>query len=361
MRKSSVSIFFPMFLFHFLSVKSEQPLVPALYVFGDSLSDSGNNNFLNTTAKVNYSPYGIDFVPAGPTGRFTNGKTAVDFGAEFLGLPFPPPYLGLSKVEKCITTKGVNYASGSAGILTETGVRLGERLYLEKQLHYFQKTVKIDLRGNFPTSEALSAYLAKAIFTVNIGSNDYINNYLQPDFYISSKIFTPEAFANLLITKLSHSLTRLYALGARKFVVSEIGPIGCIPIVVNSAKTNGCVQQVNQLVSLFNDRLPTMLHELKSFLPGSIFVRSAIFALSSDIQQNPSTYGFTDTRDACCILGGNGTTLCIPNQPPCENRNQYVYWDAFHPTQAVDIIAAMRCFNQSTLCSPINIQQLVQA
>jgi hypothetical protein len=41
------------------------------------LSDSGNNNNLNTDAKVNHRPYGIDF-PGGPTGRFTNGRTSID-------------------------------------------------------------------------------------------------------------------------------------------------------------------------------------------------------------------------------------------------------------------------------------------
>lgn len=53
------------------------PQVPCLFVFGDSLSDSGNNNDLVTTARVNYKPYGIDF-PTGPTGRFTNGLTSID-------------------------------------------------------------------------------------------------------------------------------------------------------------------------------------------------------------------------------------------------------------------------------------------
>lgn len=51
--------------------------VPCMFIFGDSLSDSGNNNNLITTAKCNFPPYGIDF-PDGPTGRFTNGRTTVD-------------------------------------------------------------------------------------------------------------------------------------------------------------------------------------------------------------------------------------------------------------------------------------------
>ena len=61
----------------------KQQQVPCLFVFGDSSSDAGNNNNLVTLAKSNYPPYGIDF-PKGPTGRFTNGRTIVDF----IGLHF---------------------------------------------------------------------------------------------------------------------------------------------------------------------------------------------------------------------------------------------------------------------------------
>ena len=53
------------------------PQVPCYFIFGDSLADNGNNNLLQTKAKANYAPYGIDF-PNGPTGRFTNGLTMFD-------------------------------------------------------------------------------------------------------------------------------------------------------------------------------------------------------------------------------------------------------------------------------------------
>ena len=52
-------------------------LVPCYFIFGDSLADNGNNNKLQTLAKVDYAPYGIDF-RNGPTGRFCNGLTVVD-------------------------------------------------------------------------------------------------------------------------------------------------------------------------------------------------------------------------------------------------------------------------------------------
>ena len=55
----------------------KKELVPAMFVFGDSLIDNGNNNDLPSFAKANYFPYGIDF-NAGPTGRFSNAYTIVD-------------------------------------------------------------------------------------------------------------------------------------------------------------------------------------------------------------------------------------------------------------------------------------------
>lgn len=68
---------------------SSTPLVPALYVFGDSLFDSGNNNFLPTLAKANYYPYGVNFPGSYPTGRFTNGKTVADFIGMYLLIIYP--------------------------------------------------------------------------------------------------------------------------------------------------------------------------------------------------------------------------------------------------------------------------------
>lgn len=53
---------------------SQEP--PACFVFGDSLVDVGNNNYIVTLSKANYPPNGIDF--GKPTGRFTNGRTIID-------------------------------------------------------------------------------------------------------------------------------------------------------------------------------------------------------------------------------------------------------------------------------------------
>lgn len=53
--------------------------VSAIFIFGDSTSDPGNNNFILTPFKGNFPPYGQDFANHVPTGRFTNGRLSNDF------------------------------------------------------------------------------------------------------------------------------------------------------------------------------------------------------------------------------------------------------------------------------------------
>jgi hypothetical protein len=49
------------------------------YIFGDSLTDVGNNNFLQySLAKSNFPWYGIDYSGGQATGRFSNGRTIGD-------------------------------------------------------------------------------------------------------------------------------------------------------------------------------------------------------------------------------------------------------------------------------------------
>eukprot|EP00252_Welwitschia_mirabilis_P012325 TRINITY_DN27346_c0_g1_i1.p2 TRINITY_DN27346_c0_g1~~TRINITY_DN27346_c0_g1_i1.p2 ORF type:complete len:147 (-),score=30.73 TRINITY_DN27346_c0_g1_i1:1174-1614(-) len=97
--------------------------VEALFIFGDSLVDVGNNNFLpKSRMKVNFSPYGIDFPRSKATGRFSNGLNAADFMAQKLGLGklSPPPYLSIRKIRSMKNFVGANFASGGAGILNQT-------------------------------------------------------------------------------------------------------------------------------------------------------------------------------------------------------------------------------------------------
>ena len=64
----------------------------ASFIFGDSLVDAGNNNYLPTLSKANIPPNGIDFKASGgkPTGRFTNGRTIGDIVGRLYLLSFLP-------------------------------------------------------------------------------------------------------------------------------------------------------------------------------------------------------------------------------------------------------------------------------
>ena len=60
---------------------TKRPLVPAMFVFGDSLVDVGNNNHLarcNASCRADYPRYGVDHPCHSPTGRFSNGYNLAD-------------------------------------------------------------------------------------------------------------------------------------------------------------------------------------------------------------------------------------------------------------------------------------------
>lgn len=90
-------------------------------------------------------------------------------------------------------------------------------------------------------------------------------------------------------------MQRLYNLGARKIMVAEVGPIGCMPAITwkYHQHTNGafCDEEKNKLVSHFNKLLPPMVKNLTSSLKGSTFVIGHIQSFIHDIVDNPSKYG----------------------------------------------------------------------
>ncbi|CAH1429534.1 unnamed protein product [Lactuca virosa] len=167
----------------------------AIFIFGDSLVDVGNNNYITTFAKANYEPVGIDF--GKPTGRFTNGRTVCDILGQSLGFKhFPPPYLAPTSCGS-VVLDGVNYASGAGGILDESGANYIGRIAMDAQLDNFAKT-RLDIISILGAPEAFNLF-ATAFFTVTMGSNDFINNYfilpghshpVPPKTFIQSMIST---------------------------------------------------------------------------------------------------------------------------------------------------------------------------
>jgi phospholipase/lecithinase/hemolysin len=54
--------------------------------------------------------------------------------------------------------------------------------------------------------------------------------------------------------------------------------------------------------------------------------------------------GFVVINAPCCPsfdIGG----LCIPDEKPCSNRDEYVFWDQFHTTEAWNQYIAIGSYN----------------
>ncbi|KAK8965928.1 GDSL esterase/lipase [Platanthera guangdongensis] len=361
-------------------------MVPAMFVFGDSLIDNGNNNGLASLAKANYYPYGIDFA-AGPTGRFSNGYTIVDGIADLLGLPLIPAH---SEASGDGLLYGVNYASAAAGILDITGRNFIERIPFNQQITNFQSSLD-QITANLGAAADVAGAIADCIFYVGMGSNDYLNNYLMPN-YNTRNIYNSDQFSTLLVQQYTLQLTvtnsyiiltipinhhellmnfykyeivnsmqRLYNLGARKFVLMGVGSLGCIPSILAQNMLNQCAAEVDQdLVLPFNSKVKKMVNGFNSNLPAAKFTYIDSYKMIMDIINNHENYGFKVINSGCCGIGRNrGQITCLPFQTPCPNRDEYVFWDAFHPTEKVNVILAMRAFNGSGgIVYPINIEQL---
>ncbi|KAM5568726.1 GDSL esterase/lipase [Rosa sericea] len=337
----------------------------ANFVFGDSLVEVGNNNYIVTLSKADYPPYGIDF--GKPTGRFTNGITIIDTAGQTLGLKeFTPPYLAPTTAGPVIL-RGVNYASGGGGILNETGKLFIGRINLDAQIDNFANT-REDIISSIGRPAAVEL-LRRALFSVTIGSNDFLNNYLLPVITeFKRKLIPPETFVGILIARFRLQLTRLYNLGARKMVVVGVGPIGCIPYqrdINIVADPDSCVELTNQLARSFNSKLQTLVTELNTNLTGAKFVYANVYGIFHDIIENYISYGFENANSACCRFGGRygGLGSCGP-QPSevCEDRSKYVFWDAYHPSEACNMIIAGRLlYGNSSDISPMNIVKLLQS
>jgi hypothetical protein len=88
-------------------------------------------------------------------------------------------------------------------------------------------------------------------------------------------------------------LQKLYSLGARKFVISAVGPIGCIPYdrAINLVPRGSCSESSNELVRAYNELLRDLIVELNTKLTGAFFVYANSYDSVLDLLQNFGNYG----------------------------------------------------------------------
>ncbi|KAL9314210.1 hypothetical protein ACSQ67_019662 [Phaseolus vulgaris] len=309
------------------------------FIFGDSLSDVGNNKYLSKSlAQASLPWYGIDLGNGLPNGRFSNGRTVADIIGDSMGLPRPPAFLDPSLTEDVILENGVNYASGGGGILNETGSYFIQRFSLYKQIELFQGTQEL-IRSRIGKDEAEKIFQG-ARYVVALGSNDFINNYLMP-VYSDSWNYNDETFVDYLIGTLREQLKLLHGLGARQLMVFGLGPMGCIPLQRVLSTSGECQDRTNKLAIRFNKGGSKLIDELEKQLPNSSFRFGDAYDVVNDVISNPNKYGFQNSDSPCCSFRNIRPALtCIPASKLCKDRSKYVFWDEYHPSDRANELIA---------------------
>ncbi|KAH9616608.1 hypothetical protein KSS87_009662 [Heliosperma pusillum] len=90
-----------------------------IYIFGDSLYDTGIAFFLGMGPLADSYPYGKTYFKR-PAGRFSDGLLIPDYLAQHANQPFPEPYGNPVLVEY---SRSVNFAGAAAGVLVDGRAR----------------------------------------------------------------------------------------------------------------------------------------------------------------------------------------------------------------------------------------------
>ncbi|KAK3018049.1 hypothetical protein RJ639_005174 [Escallonia herrerae] len=357
--------------------------VPAIFIFGDSTVDVGtNNNLEECSARADMLYNGIDYPFSEPTGRFSNGHNTADFIARYLGdfIGSPPPYLSLLKCKTTFRSNilhGVNFASGGSGILDDTGkrrfvsslslslsllarflpyyqacTRQKKVVPLGKQIRQFAN-VSANIKAVLGLTEA-DRLISNSMFIISAGSNDIFDN---PPTSISP----PELITELQSAYAIH-LENLHKLGAKKFGIIGVPPIGCCPFVrANYSATGDCVDDLNAIARAFYDSTDALLRQFSSDFKEVKYSLGNTYLMTTSLIDNPIASGFKNVKTACCGNGTfNGQSPCRVGANLCSNRNDYLFWDMFHPTQAASKLAALTLVYAEgpEFVKPMNFSQL---
>ncbi|CAA0832392.1 GDSL esterase/lipase [Striga hermonthica] len=214
----------------------------------------------------------------------------------------------------------------------------GDVISLNEQLANHEATVS-RVAALLGGKAAAKRRLRKCIYLVGMGNNDYLAYYL-PQFHSKTAPYDPHQFAALLLHRYSTQLRRLYDSGARKIALSAIGKLGCLPQVIATYGASDdrslCVETTNDVVQIFNEFLGLLVRDLNNQLPG------AKFLIAGDSSSTSSYGNITDLSNPCCRVSSDESSAgqCLPEIAPCVDREKYMFWDGFHPTEAGNLVSA---------------------
>ena len=294
------------------SAIAAQPNYAAMYVFGDSLSDTGND-FAVTTAQ--------HLVPAIPPsvmpyatywqGRFTNGPVAVEYLWRLMARNNNMEVTPFARNSSLDKKTSVNFAFGGAGSGIQNPTPTG-----------FLVPGLVGQVGLYTTALAGKKSKANALYVVWSGSNDYLQNITYDPYVVVGNIAT--------------SIRSLYETGARDFLVPNLPDLGGTPLV----KAQGGAVQFTALSKSHNALLASTLSTLSSSLPDIKIVRVDVFALGEALMSSGLVN--VDVPALAFLSPGTGAVDCLFRNPStCVDVPlsgfvaPFLYWDVLHPTTQV--------------------------
>ena len=281
------------------------PNYHALYAFGDSLSDTGND--LIATSRLGISPA----VPPETIyykGRFSNGPVAFEYLWRLVSRPgdttVVPSLAGGDFGKKT----AVSFAWGGSGSGGEVAGPGGFPVYgVLAQVEMFRQA----LHGKANEH---------ALYAVWSGANDYIFYGGQPATVVGN---------------LALAIETLYRMGARSFLVPNLPDMGLAPLA--QQEDQGAV--FSQVVQWHNAALDQALDGLAATLPGIQIVRVDVFSLTHRLL---ATYS-AEVPALELIAPGSGAATCLfmnvaycPTTPVgFDVPRPLLFWDVLHPTTQV--------------------------
>ncbi|HEY9693520.1 MAG TPA: SGNH/GDSL hydrolase family protein [Oculatellaceae cyanobacterium] len=280
--------------------------IDSLYVFGDSISDTGNV-FTATQGGIPPEPFYFQ-------GRFSNGPIWIDDLSQKLGLNLTPAFK--IATGQAAPTAGINFAFG--GSTTGTANTLNYLLPQGSQnLPGLQQQVGL-FSTLIPTQQAANP---NALYVLWAGANDY-----SP----TDSDFVPYTDTNTTLANLSSTAQSLANLGAKNIMVVDLPDLGKLPVSLGTA-------EATELSNLTTEHNSQLFQAIQSSVGDSVnIIPFDVSSLFNQAIANPSEFNLTNVT-AACFNQANGTI--------CPNPNEYLFWDQRHPTTATHGFIADAAFN----------------
>jgi len=307
--KKYINIFTALLVFICSVVQAED--YNKLFVFGDSLSDTGNVAFLT-------APSGFSIPPASRyyQGRFSNGPIAAEMLMQSLEIEGElQPILALNP-EKLSLKNSHHQAINLAFAGSETGFR-------NSVLGQFDVPGLLGQVAMFGVIKMNAKPMEDSLAFIWSGGNDYFNQY-----------FTGNAVsADRVVGNIKKAIKFLYRSGIRHFMVPNLPDVGDVPIAHILAQLNGdnnIPANLSALTLEHNYKLELVLNKLSRLRGIKIHRVDAYSIAKKEIAPNDI---FPGPASDCLYRPDISPAICTA--VPFELGDGLIFWDETHTSTQV--------------------------